>query len=361
MIKRPIINLAWFVSERCNLHCLHCSVAESDAQCYQGELNLQDMKKALRNVAEWGIFHIHFLGGEPTFRRDFLDILGICKSFGIETSFNTNGQLIDFDYARHIVEARVEAVTFSFEGPDAETNDQIRGKGTFEKTIKAIEYLKRAREDQGTLKPPKISLEIGVNKLWLDRINDMRSFILSVKPETVYLEATQAEGRALLNKEIIVVPKEFLLEIMPDLCRLVSQTPDVPFHFKFFPKWVEYGNIMSGSKAGSSDHLCIALTPQCYITGNGKIIPCTYSVKRLGWDGVPDVFSPLATVLNSPHFQTFIKLWKEGARRIPDTCRFCGYRHFFCEVCPIAPFEEREAGTSLCREAMKRITVIKPG
>ncbi len=335
-------------------------MAESDDKCYEGELDWKDIKRALYNIAEWGVSHIHFLGGEPTFRRDFLDILNLCKLLRLKTSFNTNGQLIDFDYARQLVKAGVETVTFSFDGPDAETNDLIRGRGTFERTVKAISYLKSARQEKGVIKPPMIALEIGVNRVWVDRILDMRDFILSINPEKVYLETTQAEGRALLNREMLVLSNHELLDTMPELCKMVYSLQDrISFDFRFFPKWVEYGNVVTGSKAGASDHLCIALTPQCFVTGLGKIIPCTYSVKVLGWDGVPDVYCKLEDVLNSPHFRSFIKLWKEGIKTIPTACRFCGYRHFFCEVCPLAPLEEREAGTLLCKEAMDRISNYK--
>lgn len=359
---RPvIINLGWFLTEHCNLKCKHCSVSETDNPCYQGDLGPGEIMKAIHNVVGWGVRHIHFLGGEPTLRSDFPDILAKCKELGIEASFNTNGQLIDGLYAEHLVRNQVQAVTFSLDGPNAETNDFIRGPGTFQKTLHAIQLLKDARSRENKIGCPIISLEIGVNKVWIKEIAKMKSLLLSINPESVYLEATQAEGRALVNKDAIVLSSEELLKEMPGLTSLVSSVQNkIPINFRFFPKWVEYGNKVSGSSAASSDHLCNAFTPQSYVTGDGKVLPCTYSPKVLGWDGVPDVrYSTLDEICSSPHFRGFIRLWKEGVKNTSTACRACGYRHFMCEVCPIAPLEEREFGTRLCSTAMARIAAMK--
>ncbi|MCD6082427.1 radical SAM protein [candidate division WOR-3 bacterium] len=352
--------MGWFITERCNLRCKHCCVSDTGDLYCKGELSFEDIKCALYNVKKWGVTHIHFLGGEPTLRDDFLEILSLCRKLGISTSFNTNGQLIDRVYAKYLVRSGVRTVTFSIEGPDAETNDYIRGAGTFERTLKAIEYLKQARLTKNGISPPIISLEIGVNKIWATKstkIRQLEELILSLNPESVYLEATQPEGRALKYKELIVLEAEEILDIMPKLTTMVTHIKGVTIvNFRFFPKWVEYGNIVSGSSAPCSDHLCLAGTPQSYVSGSGKLIPCSYSTTLLGWDGLPDVrYSTIQDVMNSVHFRKFFELWQTGIKTPPSACQGCGYYGVLCEPCPIAPQEERESGTKFCKEAMQRI------
>ena len=355
--KTPIKYIGWFITDKCNLKCKHCCISDNETLYPSGELSKKEIGVAIKNVFSWGVKHIHFLGGEPTLRQDFLEILNLCKTVGISTSFNTNGQTIDESYAEEIVKAEVKTVTFSLEGPDPESNDFIRGRKTFRKTIEAIRFLKKARLYGGRLVPPMISLEIGMNRMWTDRLNKMKELIFNIMPESIYLEPTQPEGRAVKYSKEIVLSPEDLLDLMPNMTKMVSSIQDrVPVNFRFFPKCIEYGNVISDSSALCSDHLCLAGVPQVYVVGKGIIIPCNYSTKILGWKGLPNVISSsLEDVLNSPHFIKFFDLWQRGIKKPPPVCSKCDFYEILCEPCPVAPQEERVRGTEICAKSMWRL------
>lgn len=138
----------WHLTERCNQRCAHCyheSYSSSD------ELALADlqavfaeMERALRAWNRVGSFSL--TGGEPFMRReelfalmDRLDSSDVVGHYDILT----NGALIsEEDVGQLSAATRLRRVQLSLEGPSAEVNDAIRGTGTFERTLAAIDLLK---------------------------------------------------------------------------------------------------------------------------------------------------------------------------------------------------------------------------
>ncbi|EQD69949.1 radical SAM domain protein, partial [mine drainage metagenome] len=82
-----------------------------------------------------GIFYINIGGGEPTIRRDFLEILRHADSIGIGIKFSTNGSFIDDGFARELRRFRYTDVQISIDGPDRQSNDLIRGAGSFDRAL----------------------------------------------------------------------------------------------------------------------------------------------------------------------------------------------------------------------------------
>jgi radical SAM protein with 4Fe4S-binding SPASM domain len=88
------------------------------------------------------IFSIAVFGGEPFVRSDIIEIIGEIAKYPINISINTNGTLIDEAMAKELARFRA-AFTVSLDGSNSSIVEKIRGKGVFEKTIKAIELLKK--------------------------------------------------------------------------------------------------------------------------------------------------------------------------------------------------------------------------
>jgi MoaA/NifB/PqqE/SkfB family radical SAM enzyme len=86
-----------------------------------------------------GIEHLMFTGGEPTLHRRFGDILAAVAGLSLTCSFVTNGW--HFDRVWPLLAGHRDAVThvsFSLDGATREAHDRWRGKGSFDRVVRAF-------------------------------------------------------------------------------------------------------------------------------------------------------------------------------------------------------------------------------
>ncbi|NLL19544.1 MAG: radical SAM protein, partial [Clostridia bacterium] len=67
----PVV--VWNCTRTCNLKCIHC-YAGSEAKKYEGELDTQEAKQFIDDLAAFKVPVILFSGGEPLVRPDVLDL-----------------------------------------------------------------------------------------------------------------------------------------------------------------------------------------------------------------------------------------------------------------------------------------------
>jgi mycofactocin radical SAM maturase len=87
------------------------------------------------------VFQVNFGGGEPFLRTDFLDILAHCHARGITTCVSTNGTVLADGLIDELLGMPPVYLQVSLDGACAETNDAIRGRGTFARILEGIELL----------------------------------------------------------------------------------------------------------------------------------------------------------------------------------------------------------------------------
>jgi len=125
----------------CNLHCSYCFRAEdnlysSHAEFFPVEL-LRRVVAEAREVAN--ITRVNFTGGEPTLHPQFAATLETVASAGLTSSFVTNGW--HFERVWPALSANRESIShvaFSLDGITRETHDRWRGKGSFDRLIRAF-------------------------------------------------------------------------------------------------------------------------------------------------------------------------------------------------------------------------------
>lgn len=125
----------------CNLHCSYClrddeALYQTRARFFPAEL----LRRILRESREAaGVSHVSFTGGEPTLHPQFDEILATVGSEGMRAGFVTNGW--HFDRVWPAIDkhrAAVAVVAFSFDGATREAHDGWRGKGSFDRVIRAF-------------------------------------------------------------------------------------------------------------------------------------------------------------------------------------------------------------------------------
>ena len=140
------ICLTWELTYACNLQCVHC--LSSSGQRDERELSTEEAKKILDDLRDLQVFYINIGGGEPMVRRDFFELLEYSVANGIGVKFSTNGAFIDEEKARRLAAMDYLDIQISLDGFDAATNDAVRGEGSYDMAIRAMENLKAANFGQ---------------------------------------------------------------------------------------------------------------------------------------------------------------------------------------------------------------------
>lgn len=135
------------VTANCNLRCKHCFYS-GIPNAYRGknDWGKEDLCKLIDFLAdELNVINLTLTGGEPFTRNDFLDIISYAKSKYLPLVIQTNGTLLNEDTVSQlgkILCKKTDIVHISIDGADANSHDKIRGIGTFDKTVNAINLLK---------------------------------------------------------------------------------------------------------------------------------------------------------------------------------------------------------------------------
>jgi radical SAM protein with 4Fe4S-binding SPASM domain len=182
--------LQWHITDRCNLRCKHCyQKTYSGSEPSYSELlyvvnqfkDLLKIKRKKDNIPIRG--QITVTGGEPFVRSDFLDLLKVFSENQKYFTFAilTNGIYIDSDMALHLKHLNPKFVQVSLEGTK-ETHDDIRGEGSYNRTISALKYLVEEKirtmisftAHKGNYREfpdvARLGCKIGVSKVWADRL-----------------------------------------------------------------------------------------------------------------------------------------------------------------------------------------------
>jgi molybdenum cofactor biosynthesis enzyme MoaA len=129
----------------CNLQCTHCINASGPRDPWLPSMDAAEVRRHLREAAALGVQEVYFTGGEPFLHPEIVPLL----AFALEhapTTVLTNGTLIDEAMAdalaalaagsRYAFEIRV-----SLDDADRGRNDAVRGRGAFDRALRAIRRL----------------------------------------------------------------------------------------------------------------------------------------------------------------------------------------------------------------------------
>ncbi len=128
--SKHAVNLFFHILTRCNLSCRHCYINPEqhgtntlDLQTIKGWLGYFKQKHDTANVI--------FLGGEPTLHPGLAEAVNYSKSLHYRSvTIDTNGYLFH-DILDKVRPDEVDFFSFSLDGATRETNDQLRGKGSY--------------------------------------------------------------------------------------------------------------------------------------------------------------------------------------------------------------------------------------
>ena len=149
-LNSPIC-LTWELTYACNLSCAHC--LSSSGRRDPRELTTAEAKAVIDELQRMQVFYINIGGGEPTVRPDFWELLDYSIAHNVGVKFSTNGLKIDKKRAAQLAATDYVDIQISLDGATPEVNDYVRGPGSYDMAIRALENLAEAGFQQ-----PKISV-----------------------------------------------------------------------------------------------------------------------------------------------------------------------------------------------------------
>jgi mycofactocin radical SAM maturase len=140
------ICLTWELTYACNLACVHC--LSSSGRHDPRELTPAEARGVVDELAAMKVFYVNIGGGEPMLRPDFFDLVGYAVERKVGVKFSTNGTRLTAEAARRLAAMDYVDVQVSIDGAQAETNDAVRGQGSFAAARRAMDNLAAANFGQ---------------------------------------------------------------------------------------------------------------------------------------------------------------------------------------------------------------------
>jgi cyclic pyranopterin phosphate synthase len=142
---REIDYLRLSLTERCNLRCTYCMPEDIRFPEAEDVLSPAELATVVRAAVSVGFRKFRLTGGEPTVRRDLLEVVAALAAVrGVEDlSLTTNGMRLA-ELARPLREAGLRRVNVHVDSLHAETLPRLMRRGRFERVWAGVEAAEAA-------------------------------------------------------------------------------------------------------------------------------------------------------------------------------------------------------------------------
>lgn len=259
----------WDVTKQCNLNCKHCLNAD---QRLSGspDLTTKEALNLIDQFADYYVREIHFLGGEPFVRPDILQLAQHSNERGLTVSFTTNGLSINESIATKLADMTVKNVNISIDGGTPETNDFIRGEGSFKGAIEATKVLAKEKEDSGATMD--ICWCCVLQKPNVGEARRLLSLADALNVSKLMFSKLELIGNAKSNEQLLQTTTEEVFKACEKAAALMPQKHvrlSVPLHAKAVGLLEARYHV-----ALESQRECHASTYWCHVTHDGRFYPC---------------------------------------------------------------------------------------
>ena len=139
----------------CNSRCRYCTQLDYRVipQADKLDLTTAEIKERIAFAAGDGYTQVGFSGGEPTIRRDFVELIRFARSFECfrRISVTSNGRMFAYrKFTEDAMRAGLDAFTFSLHGPTPAIHDSITAaKGSLDQALDGLRNIARVRDRLG--------------------------------------------------------------------------------------------------------------------------------------------------------------------------------------------------------------------
>lgn len=248
--------MTWEITGSCNLACAHCLSADVRRDLRE-ELDFAQCTRLIDELDRLKVFQVNFGGGEPFLRGDFLDILDYAHGKGITTCVSTNGTLLDGKLVKRLKQMDLLYMQISLDGASEETNDRIRGKGTFRQILSGIALLARHQI-------PHFSINTVVTRLNFREIVQLHALAREHGAKT-RLSRFRPAGRGKEAWDLYHLDGDQLAELSMYLRAHTGVLTGDSF-FSIAPR----------ERRGQGLNMCGAARMTCSVSPDGDVYPCAF-------------------------------------------------------------------------------------
>ena len=298
-----------YTNNSCPLRCKHCLVDGGNEPTKP--LAAAKIERLVEEALDLGAKRIYFTGGEPFLRKDLLSLVEYATSRA-ELVILTSGILLTEENVarlRGVANGRL-LLQVSLEGPDAETNDAIRGHGSFALAVESIRRLVRAGL------PPVVTTTI--TRLNERGVADTTRLLASLGVHDHHVLWLHARGRMCHNVDELLVPQARVAEVMEELRQTAKEVGIVVDNLESLKARVR-------SKRGRKNDLCNSCFGVLSVNADGHVYPCAALSGAQGFDcGSIETASLRDIWLHSP-----VTNWiRENSVQKKVGCSSCFLKHF---------------------------------
>ena len=261
--------MSWNTTNACNLYCAHC-YRESGQQA-SGELDTQEAKKLIEEIARAGFQIMIFSGGEPLMRDDIYLLIHYAKQLGLRPVLGTNGTLITEEVAHKLKEAGLLAAGISLDSLDRKKHDHLRGMdGAWDKAIRGMKNCQA------------VGLPFQIHTTIMDwnesEITDLMDFAVTVGARAHHIFFLIPTGR---GEEIKAMALD-RLSYERVLQRIMTKAKAIPIEVKptCAPQFIRVADEVGKKQRFSKG--CLAGLSYCIISPKGEVQPCAYMKMAIG-------------------------------------------------------------------------------
>lgn len=279
------VNVTWEVTYACNLSCVHC--LSDSGKKRQGELTTQECIRVIDDLAAAKVFQLNIGGGEPFSRPDFLDLMDYAHQKGLVTCISTNGTLIDEEVARRL-DHKLVYIQVSLDGATAQSNDAIRGEGSYRKVLTALDHLRK--------RDIEVSINTVLTKLSFPELDKLAQLAAMFGAKS-RVSRFRPSGRGKQAWSLLNVTREQMVEFSGWLSRHL----DVSTGDSFF-------SVTTEERRALGLNMCGASKLTCCVSPSGGLYPCAFLQDPEFKAGKLPVDSLSSLWENSPVFHSFRQL-----------------------------------------------------
>lgn len=128
------------ITYQCQAKCHKCySVNLNEIE--RDYLTIEQIRTVIDQAMDLGIIHVNITGGEPTLRKDILEVIEACRPGEIMVSLVTNALTLTREKMKLLKEAGLNTIQISLDSADQKKHDRLRGaSGCYDKVMAAASW-----------------------------------------------------------------------------------------------------------------------------------------------------------------------------------------------------------------------------
>ncbi|MBR4237172.1 radical SAM protein [bacterium] len=242
----------------CNQKCIHCYAGE-ELMANTEELSTADWFKIIDELRQARVPAVTFTGGEPTIRKDLVELIDHAKWF--VTRLNTNGILLSEDLCKRLYDASLDSVQITFYSNQKEIHNLLVGGNHYDETIEGIKNAINAHLDVSVNTPLCV-----LNKNYKETIEflsklGVKYFTCSGLIPTGNAKLEESSSTKLSKEEITQVLREAYAYTSKNGLELSFTSPG----------WIDDSVLTSMKMVVPSCGACLS---NMAIAPNGNVLPC---------------------------------------------------------------------------------------